>query len=532
MRGAPQEADAPPSHVDYNRLQGRLGKSPLLAGIAVIMVVIRLASALQVALEIEGLVVQALRVALVHDVAVALVGVRVELVVHERVGARDEQDGLPAAHLADFRRVDEVAPLYLQVLRCRACLPCTLPVGHLVDGLLANHLRDFLVGGVRLAAEEQGGVAAVHDGLRLLVVLRFELGHGLQDDGDTDVAGARDGDGLLNLRDGPDVRELVEDEMNRCRQLAAVVGQRLSAELVDALPHHDGEQEGERLVGIREDAEDRHLRVRVAQRVKLHLIVFEKAAHTGGGDRGQAHVAGDDDGLEGLARRDLEVLVVHQREVLIGRKTAAVGGTHAIGVALEVGRLPRPVRVSGRVARPEAAGEAGDAHRRRGSAALVRDVALALLDLEEEQVERGLEVLIVLAGLGHGEQRQQARKVVVLRREPVAQEGDEGGVQHLLGVLPEGVTRLSVAVGVHDVAVDERQDVGVRLHILERVVVHRLIEVDGVEGLHLVPVVREQEPSVLEERALGVGDEVARVELADVRSDVVERLAGARAAHD
>ncbi len=29
MFGAPPEADAPPSHVDYNRLHGRLGKSPL-----------------------------------------------------------------------------------------------------------------------------------------------------------------------------------------------------------------------------------------------------------------------------------------------------------------------------------------------------------------------------------------------------------------------------------------------------------------------------------------------------------------------
>ena len=162
----------------------------------------------------------------------------------------------------------------------------------------------------------------------------------MQDDGDADVTGARDGDGLLNLRDGSDIRELVEDEVDRGGQLAAVVGECFAAELVDALPHHDGEQEGERLIGIREDAEDRHLRVRVAQRVKLHLIVFEQAAHTGGGDGGEAHVAGDDDGLEGLARRDLEVLVVHQREVLIGRQTAAVGGTHAVGVALEVGRLP------------------------------------------------------------------------------------------------------------------------------------------------------------------------------------------------
>ena len=354
----------------------------------------------------------------------------------------------------------------------------------------------------------------------------------MQDDGDADVARARDGDGLLNLRDGPDVRELVEDEVDGRRQLAAVVGERLAAELVDALPHHDGEQEGERLVGIREDAEDRHLRVRVAESVKLHLIVFEQAAHTGGGDGSEAHVAGDDDGLEGLARRDLEVLVVHEGEVLIGRQTAAVGGSHAVGVALEVGRLPRPIRVSGRVARPEAAGEAGDAHRRRGGTALARDVALSLLDLQEKQVERGFEVLIVLAGLGHGEQRQQARQVVVLRREPVAQQRDEGGVQHLLGVLPEWVSRLAVAIGVHDVAVDERQDVGVRLHVLERVVVHGFIEIDGVERLHLVAVVREQEPRVLEERALGVGDEIARVELTDVRGDVVERLAGAGAAHD
>ena len=130
----------------------------------------------------------------------------------------------------------------------------------------------------------------------------------MQDDGDADVAGARDGDGLLNLRDGPDVRELVEDEMDRCRQLAAVVGERLAAELVDALPHHDGEQEGERLVGIREDAEDRHLRIRVAEGVQLHLIVFEQAAHTGGGDGGEAHVAGNDDGLEGLASNKMSIV--------------------------------------------------------------------------------------------------------------------------------------------------------------------------------------------------------------------------------
>ena len=330
------------------------------------MVVIRLASARHVALEVEGRVVQPLRVAPVHDVAVAPVGVRVELVVHERVGARDEQDCLPAAHLGYLRRVDEVAALDLQVLAGAGRLAGGLVVGHLVDGLLSNHLGYLLVGGVRLAAEEEGGVAAVHDGLRLLVVLRFELGHGLQDDGDADVARARDGDGLLNLRDGADVGELVEDEVDGRGQPAAVVRERPAAQLVDALPHHDGEQEGERLVGVRQDAEDRHLGVRVAQRVKLHLIVFEQLAHARRRDGGEAHVAGDDDGLEGLARRDLEVLVVHQREVLIGGEAPAVCGAHPVGVALEVGGFPRPVRAGLRTGGTEAAGQARDAHGRGG----------------------------------------------------------------------------------------------------------------------------------------------------------------------
>lgn len=147
--------------------------------------------------------------------------------------------------------------------------------------------------------------------------------------------------------------------------------------------------------------------------------------------------------------------------------------------------------------------------------------------MEEQQVEGRAEVLIVLASLSHGEQCQKAGQVVILRREPVAEKRDECRIEHLLGVLPERVSRLAVAVGVHDVAVHERQDVGVGLHILEWVVVHGLIEVDGVERLHLISVVREEKPCILEERALGVGDEIARVELADVGRDVIERLARA-----
>ena len=105
-----------------------------------------------------------------------------------------------------------------------------------------------------------------------LSYLDFKLAHGLQDDGDADVAAcAGDGDGLLDLRDGADVGELVEDEVDRGRELAAVVGEGLAAELVDGLPHEDGEQEREGLVGVREDAEDDGLLAGVAPSVSMSI---------------------------------------------------------------------------------------------------------------------------------------------------------------------------------------------------------------------------------------------------------------------
>ena len=59
---------------------------------------------------------------------------------------------------------------------------------------------------------------------------------------------------------------------------------------------------------------------------------------------------------------------------------------------------------------------------------------------------------------------------------------------------------------------------------------HGLIKVDGVEALELIAVVREQVSGILKKCALWVGDEVAGVELADVRGHVVKGLTGARTA--
>ena len=59
---------------------------------------------------------------------------------------------------------------------------------------------------------------------------------------------------------------------------------------------------------------------------------------------------------------------------------------------------------------------------------------------------------------------------------------------------------------------------------------HGLIKVDGIEALELIAVVREQVSGILKKGSLWVGDEVAGVELADVRGHVVKGLTGARAA--
>ena len=119
----------------------------------------------------------------------------------------------------------------------------------------------------------------------------------MQDDGDADVTGTGDRDGLLNLRDGADVGELVEDEMHRGREFPAIIRKGFSAQLVDGLPHEDGEQETECLVGIGEDAENRHLRIRVTKGVNLHLVIGQKLAHAVRRDGRKAHVAGDEDGF-------------------------------------------------------------------------------------------------------------------------------------------------------------------------------------------------------------------------------------------
>ena len=496
---------------------------------------------LKVLLEVERLVVQASLVAAGIEVDVVRMGLDGILLVLQRVCARDQEDRVLAAHLADLGGIDELAPLDLHVLRAGGGLPVRLAERGLMDGLVADHLGDLLVGGVRLAAQEERRVAAVDDRLGILVIARIELCHGLQDDRDRDVARAGDRDGLLDVRQLADVGELVEDEVHHPRQLAVVLDVRAAAQDVDRLPHHDRMQEREGLVGIGQDGEDDHLGVLVAEPVELHLIVPEKLAHIADLAACQAHVAGDEDRLQRLARSRLELLVVGEGEVLVRGEPAALGRANAVGPLHHRGLVGvlRLVDVGLALQADDAALQNGVLGSLLpllpllGIVSGVLAVCLAGLDLLEEQIERRLVLLIVLACLCKRQQCEQAVERVVPLREPVPQKRDEGSVELPLRVLPKRVAaRLLRIVRVHDEAVHEREDVGVGLHVGKRVVMLRFGEVDGVEGLHLVAVVREQPARLADQRSLRVRHEVVRVKLHEVRLHVVARLAGAGSAHD
>ena len=115
----------------------------------------------------------------------------------------------------------------------------------------------------------------------------------------------------------------------------------------------------------------------------------------------------------------------------------------------------------------------------------------------------------------------------------VHQVGDERRVEQALGVLPEGVARvLGVAFGVGDEALDDGEHVDVAPHVGERVVAARGVHAHQVEAPYAVASLLEHPAGRADERALGVGHEVARVHLHEQRQHVAARLSRAgRADH-
>jgi len=80
--------------------------------------------------------------------------------------------------------------------------------------------------------------------------LALKLADRLQDDGHANIARAGNGNRLFDVRDLPDIRKFVENEVDEVWQFSVVHIKCLAAKLVNGLPHHDSEQKRKRPVRI------------------------------------------------------------------------------------------------------------------------------------------------------------------------------------------------------------------------------------------------------------------------------------------
>ena len=127
---------------------------------------------------------------------------------------------------------------------------------------------------------------------------------------------------------------------------------------------------------------------------------------------------------------------------------------------------------------------------------------LAGFQLVEHQVHGVFELLIVLPDLHAVDHLDEGGEILFLHRGLVVDVADERAVQQRLGLDPEIVPGLALALGVGDEGRYQLQDVLFAMDIAEGVIVHRLLEVDGVQHLDLVRLVDDLAVLVLHRLAV------------------------------
>ena len=180
-------------------------------------------------------------------------------------------------------------------------------------------------------------------------------------------------------------------------------------------------------------------------------------------------------------------------------------------------------------------------------------VGFPLFQLIEHQVHGVFELLIVLPDLHAVDHLDEGGKVLFLHRGFVVDVADQRAVQKRLCLDPEIIPGLALALGVGDQRCHQLQDVLFAMDIAEGVIVHRLLEVDGVQHLDLVWLIHDFAVFVLhrlavlaqlgrtplehfaalhQDGALGIGNDVGAVHLHQIRLEPEAGLAGTAAADD
>ena len=219
------------------------------------------------------------------------------------------------------------------------------------------------------------------------------------------------------------------------REPPAVHIVRFFAEQIEKLAVYHGDQEVKGAVRVAHDKEQR--RFPVPQRVQLQLVIPGDLPQFSDVKGGQPCAAGDQDRLCRLAGRQLVEFILADGEV---------------------------VRV----------------FRFQGLKHLVNGV---------------LERLIVLPDLHSVQERDERTEVLLLHGRDIVDIGDERRVKELFGFLPELVPAFALALRVHHQGRHQFQNVFLRVDIRKRVIVHRLLEIDGIEHFYAVFLVQKCVPA-------------------------------------
>ena len=108
--------------------------------------------------------------------------------------------------------------------------------------------------------------------------------------------------------------------------------------------------------------------------------------------------------------------------------------------------------------------------------------------------------------------------------------GDKSGKQKTFTFLPKWIAARPLTLGVGHKRCHQLQNVFFAVNVAERIVVHRLFEVDGVQDFYLITVFQHGLPTFKHDRTFRVSDHIGTVTLQEVWFQPKSRFAGARAA--
>ena len=295
-----------------------------------------------------------------------------------------------------------------------------------VDGLLAQHGGQLLEGSRFLAAQEDGGIHVADDGIGVVLVDSFQLGLRLQYQTGGDLTAADGGDQFFQLGNLADVGTLVNEAAHMDRQPPAVHIVRLFTQEVEQLGVAHGDQEVKAIVRVAHNEEQGGFPV--SQGIQLQLVVGRDLPQLRNVEHGKARTAGNQNGFCGFARSQLIFFILADSEV---------------------------ARITG-------------------------------FQLVEHQVNGVFVFLVILPNFHAVYHLDEGGEVLLLNGGLIVDVPNQGTVQQCFRFDPKIVPGLSLALGVGYQRGNQLQNVLLRVDVGKGVIVHGLLEVDGVEDLYPV----------------------------------------------